>query len=97
MAGQLLPVAVCLLCEAGGVPLVCLAREGALQSVCKRCFHLAEVRRLLKAVQGVDSLAIADASLEELYTFLREAELAEALRRHASEEGEGSCQEGGPR
>ena len=70
-------VAVCLRCGAHGLPLSCLASGGALESVCKGCFYLAEIDRLLRVVRSDDSKATARVSLEEVYTFLRSAHLEE--------------------
>lgn len=70
-------VAVCLRCGAHGVPLSCLASGGALESVCKGCFYLAEIDRLLRVIKSSDSKEAARVSLEELYTFLRSQHLEE--------------------
>ena len=70
-------VAVCLRCGDSGSLLSCLASGGALESVCKGCYCLAEIDRLLRVVEGGDSKEAARVSLEEVYTFLRRQHLAE--------------------
>ena len=48
-----------------------------MESVCKGCFYLAEINRLLRVVESGDSKEAARVSLEEVYTFLWSQHLAE--------------------
>ncbi len=81
-------VEVCCNCQRPSDLLVSSARGGSLVQVCQPCFHLDELRGLLRTLPQDDHAAVTAAEgLEALYQLVKnrvEERLWQAGRKHAS-------------